>query len=330
DLAFTSEVISKFVDPWRGAGISTAAFPPSRLLRFTVYGLNDMFRAEIYDRTDLLEPLERINYQDYQHDSDQPVHTSGENSLGWLNASGGFGLNSTVDFTFDDYHATGTAGAKYVGFPGLAQVVNLTPAPQTLFYQPPGVGSNITFTVTTFTSNPINTNQVKLILNDLDVSSGLSFTAVTNLLGSPNTNFTVRWNGTLTTNTIYHGQIRALDSNGKGTTNNFYFDTFTFFNPTNPANPSKFLLIEAEDFNYGGGLFQDYPLVSGTDDSTLSQQGLVQLPTDQHPHETLGPKVNGGGVGYYNGYDGTTEDPMNPPTPKSDIVGTPDVDYHVN
>ncbi len=336
NLAFTSEVITKFVDPFRGGSAATAAFPPSRPLRVAVYGNNDLFKSEIYDRTDLLEPLVRINYQDYQHDESQPVHTSGANSLGWLNIAGSYGLNTTTDFTFDNYHATGIGGAKNVGFPGVAQVVNLKPAPQTLFYQPPGVGSNISFTVTTFTTNPINTNQVKLFLNDVDVSSGptgLSFTEVRTILGTPNTNFTVKWNGTLTTNTIYHGQIQALDSSGKGTTNNFYFDTFSFFNPTNPANPSKFVLIEAEDYNYGtsgvGGQFQDYPLVSGTDDSTLSQQGLLQVPTDHHPHETLGPQVNGAGVGYYNGYDGSSENPSTA-TPKSDIVGIPDVDYHVN
>src|SRR5439155_2812366 len=121
--------------------------------------------------------------------------------------------------------------------------------------------------------------------------------------GSPFTNFTVRWNGTLTSNTVYHGQLRVLDPSNKGTTNNWYFDTFTFFNPTNPANPSGFLLLEAEDYNYNGGHFQDYPLVSGTDDSTTSWDNLYD-PNAAAYTDTLGPQVNGGGVGYYNGVDG--------------------------
>ena len=224
NLAFTSEVISTFVDAYRGGAAAVAAFPTNRPLRMAMSGdANTLFKAEIYDRTDLLEPLVRVNFQDYDHtmNGGGGVHTSGQNFLGWLNAEG-LGLNTRNDFTFDNYHATAVRTTP-VAYPGVAQVVNLKPAPQTLFYQPPGVGSNITFTVTTFTSNPINTNQVKLLLNDADVSGGLSFTAVTNLFGSPNTNFTVRWNGTLATNTVYHGQIRALDTNGKGTTNNFYF-----------------------------------------------------------------------------------------------------------
>jgi len=328
NLAFTSEVISTFVDAYRGGAAAVAAFATNRPLRMFMSGdANALYKAEIYDRTDLLEPLVRVNFQDYNHAANGggDIHVSGQNFLGWLNTSGGFGLNTTNDFTFDDYHATSVRTTP-VAFPGVAQVVNLKPAAQTLFYQPPGIGSNITFTVTTFTSNPVNTNQVKLFLNDVDVSGGLVFTAVTNLFGSPNTNFAVRWNGTLTTNTYYHGRIQALDVAGKGTTNNWYFDTFTFFNPTNPANPSRFMLIEAEDFNYGSGQFQDYPLVSGTDDSTSSEQPLVVAPpANRNTKEIPGPQVNGNGVGYFNGYD-----PGPPITPQAFIAGTLDVDYHVN
>src|SRR2546425_7312015 len=248
NLAFTSEIISTFVDAYRGGAAAVAALPTNRPLRMAMSGdTTNFFKAEIYDRTDLLEPLARVNFHDYDHtmNGGGGVHTSGQNFLGWLNTEGGFGLNTRNDFTFDNYHATGLRNTP-IGFPGTPQVVNLVPAAQTLFYSIPAT-NQITFTATTFTANQINTNTMKLFLNDADVSGGLSFTAVTNLFGSPNTNFAVRWNGTLTSNTVYHGQIRALDTTDKGTTNNFYFDTFTFFNPTNPANPSKFLLIEAED-----------------------------------------------------------------------------------
>jgi len=84
----------------------------------------------------------------------------------------------------------------------------------------------------------------------------------------------VRYTGVLASNTIYHGKITVLDMTGKGTTNNWYFDTFTSFDPTVPANPSGFVLIEAEDYNYNGGQFQDYPPVSGTDDTTTSLQQI--------------------------------------------------------
>ena len=58
----------------------------------------------------------------------------------------------------------------------------------------------------------------------------------------------------MTGNTIYHGQIVVLDSAGRGTTNNWVFDTFS----TNGT-----LTIEAEDYNYTNGLFMDNPPVSG-------------------------------------------------------------------
>ena len=76
---------------------------------------------------------------------------------------------------------------------------------------------------------------------------------------------------------------------GNGTTNNWYFDTFTFFNPPHGANPTHFLLIEAEDYNYNGGQFQDNPPPSGLN--------------------STGAQVNGNGGGYY------------------DLVGRPGVDY---
>src|SRR6185436_14898254 len=88
-------------------------------------------------------------------------------------------------------------------------------------------------------------------------------------------------------NTIYNGKIIILDNTGNGTTNTWVFDTFL----TNGT-----VTIEAEDFNYGGGLYQDNPPVSG-------------LKADATP-------VGGGGTGYFNGA-GTT-----------DIVGVEDIDYH--
>src|SRR6266478_2980649 len=67
NIEFTSEVISSVVDAWRGGAALTAVFPPSRPLRVAVSGTNDTFRTEIYDKTDLLEPLVRISYQDFPH-----------------------------------------------------------------------------------------------------------------------------------------------------------------------------------------------------------------------------------------------------------------------
>ena len=246
-----------------------------------------MCKAELYDATDLLEPLARINFEDSTGNN----HSSGGNLLGWLNLE----FEDTCDFTFDNYHATGTRNTP-VGFPGVPQVVNLVPKPQTLFYAIPA-SDKITFSVNTFSSTQINTNStnLKLFLNDLDVTSGLTITEV----GSAKTNFNVRWNGTLTSNTVYHGQIIVRDLAGtRATTNNWYFDTFGFFNPIDNSNPTHFLLVEAEDYNHDSGQFFDYPPVSGTDQSTTSYDAIYS-PTLPGNVDTLGPQVGGGGSGYF-------------------------------
>src|SRR5438445_5309441 len=177
NIEFTSEVISSVVDAWRGGAALTAVFPPSRPLRVAVSGTNDTFRTEIYDKTDLLEPLVRVNYQDFPHcvggaPDGTSVHLQGENLLGWLNAAD-LGINSTCNFTYDNYHATGVRNTP-IGYPGTPQVVELKPAPQTLFYSIPST-SPITFAVQTFNNNQISTNSIKMLLNDVDVSSQLVF-----------------------------------------------------------------------------------------------------------------------------------------------------------
>ena len=91
----------------------------------------------------------------------------------------------------------------------------------------------------------------------------------------------------LVSNTTYRAQIELSDVTGtKKSTNTFWFDTFS----------DAFLLnggvkvIEAEDYNYDGGVFQLEPIpVSGLD--------------------TNGVQVNGNNVGYYN------------------TGGIPDIDY---
>ena len=207
NIEFTGEVISTVVDAWRGGGALSSVFPPSRQLRAAVSGSNDLFRVEIYDRTDLLEPLVRVNYQDFSHCPATSVHLQGENFIGWLNAAD-LGINSTCDFTFDNYHAT-AARSTPVGFPGTPQVVELTPRPQTLFYSIPATNP-ITFAVQTFTANQINTNSVKLFLNDLDVSAQLVFSNRAGILDPPNANFGVRYTGTLTPNTVYRLAIYGV------------------------------------------------------------------------------------------------------------------------
>jgi hypothetical protein len=251
-----------------GGAALTPYLPASRKLRVYFTGIDTNFISEIYDQTDLLEPIARSSFTDINW-------PSGQSGIGFLNAT--LEPYAADDITYDNYFSTGSTNTgvltstPFIGFPGTPQVINLKPKAQTLFYQPQA-NSNITFNVTTFTTNQISTNTLKMFLNGIDVTAQLTFSPVglPFPLGSPNTNFFVRYTGTLAPNTIYYGQIRVLDLSGKGTTNNWTFDTF---------NPSGTVTIEAEDYNYNGGQFQDNPPVSGLDPD--------------------GNQVNGGGLGYF-------------------------------
>src|SRR5439155_12574104 len=190
----------------------------------------------------LLEPIVQIRWRNGPSAGDP--HSRGENLIGWLNLD----MHDFCDFTYDNYRETADPTTP-IGFPGVAQVVNLVPRAQTLFYEPPQNGSNITFTVTTLNNNPVDTNAIAMCINGTNVSSQLVITDVSSLLVSA---FFVRYTNTLAANTIYQGQIIALDTSGKGTTNNWVFDTF----PTNGT-----VVIEAEDYNYNAGQCQDNPVV---------------------------------------------------------------------
>ncbi|MBI3849469.1 MAG: hypothetical protein HY298_04140 [Verrucomicrobia bacterium] len=287
-VEFTGEVVATTPDISTGGAALTPKLDGTKGYRLVFKSApGDLLIQEMYERTDLLEPFARAVLRD---DVNGTQHPSGVSGIGNLNLE----WTANADSTFDNFYASPNIN-NFIGFPGTPQVVNLVPAPQTLFYTIPA-SDQITFTATTFGTNQVATNSLKLLLNGLDVTAGLSFTEViTPLVGSPRTNFTVRWNGSLSSNTIYNGKIIVVNPAGKGTTNNWVFDTFR----TNGT-----LTIEAEDYNYGAGQFQDYPPVSGL-----------------QPDAT---QVAGGGPpnGYYDGFDSVGGVPL------TDIVGQEDVDYH--
>jgi hypothetical protein len=141
--------------------------------------------------------------------------------------------------------------------------------------------STISFTASTWSTNVINAAATKFTLNGADVSPQLTLsTNGTNISGS-------LASSALTSNRLYSAQIVVTDVAGtKSSTNSFWFDTFS----DAYLLSSNIKTIEAEEYNYGGGIFQLDPiLVSGVDTNTVI--------------------VNGFGVGYY------------------DLVGTPGIDF---
>jgi hypothetical protein len=90
----------------------------------------------------------------------------------------------------------------------------------------------------------VPTNGVQLILNGIDVSSALVFTGTSS-------NWTVTF-PYLEPNVIYSAIINATNANGESVTTSElnFFDTFSQSN----------LMIEGEDFDFGGGHFIDNPV----------------------------------------------------------------------
>jgi hypothetical protein len=205
--------------------------------------------------------------------------------------------NRGCDVTFDNFVASVSPPTSVslpttpYGLAALPQVVNRQPISWTNFY--PAAGG-ISFHATTLcTTNTVNTNAIKLFLNGVDVSSGLSITG-------PTTNASVSYSG-LASNTVYDARIELQDALGRKTTNVWTFDTFSdaFLAGTNYCKN-----IECEDYDFGGGLFIDNPPVSGfTSNTTFVQRFNTGFNTDETPgpgYNTIWPDAINSGSGYVN------------------------------
>jgi hypothetical protein len=115
------------------------------------------------------------------------------------------------------------------------EITNVTPADNTLFH---AAGSGLSFTARTVAPNSIPAANVKLVLNDAEVTTAFAVTG-------DNLSRTATFSG-LTANTLYRARLIAVDQAGRGVTNDIVFDTF----------PSTALAVEAEDYDHSGGRFE--------------------------------------------------------------------------
>lgn len=255
-------------------GAANISLDPSRRYRLALTATGSDFAVQIYDLLDLTAPLAAFPAID---------SSSSRGAIGLFN----YCRNSAVtdqaagraDATFDNYLVAAKPPGSVLppatphGVLHMPQVVNRSPASGANFYP---AAKGISFTATTLTTNRINPNAIRLFLNGADVSAKLA-------ISGTSSNAAVAFSG-LTSNTVYDGRIVLEDFSGRKSTNEWTFDTFTeaFFNSPDVK------VIEAEDYNYEGGKFQDNPPVSG-----VTSAGTVQ----------------GNGVGYY------------------DLAGVPEIDY---
>ena len=315
-VEFQSELNVTAPNEVTGGAALVSRLNPTGKYRMVTSGTGGSLRGAIYNRTDLLEPIVKIGATN----SDVPNGVSGLVVVSYDSHD-----DKSADFTFDNYYSSATPTSP-VGLPGTPQVVELNPAPQTLFYTIPA-SNPITFAVQTFNTVQIATNTLKMFLNGADVTSQLVFSNRAGLLDPPNANFGVRYTGTLANNTIYNGQIIALDTGGQGTTNNFIFDTFS----TNGT-----MIVEAEDYNFGNGQFIDNPPVSGLDPDGnpvniglgyYGQAGTREVDYfDTDPDTIPGPDEH-----QYRGGDwvGTAQNLFAGDTPRPDHLSTNVPDYGI-
>ena len=134
----------------------------------------------------------------------------------------------------------------------------------------PASGSNFLPATTTIgfkvgDDNPLPGAGIKVILN------GVTYTTANGLTLTANANQTTGSLGGLAANKTYAATIEATDAGNAVTRTTFYFDTFTTNN----------LLVEVEDYNFGGGLFIDNPTIEpvggGSDTAYRGQQGVAEI-----------------------------------------------------
>lgn len=120
---------------------------------------------------------------------------------------------------------------------------------------------------------PLAASNIVVILN------GQSFGTANGLeMSGPSTNLSLNLPG-LAPNRNYVAEIRIQDADGEVVNSSFYFDTFQ----------TGSLVIEAEDYNYGGGQFFDNPKLNSEwfgpqGDGYLGQVGVPEI--DYHDERT--------------------------------------------
>lgn len=207
---------------------------------------NAVYVGRIYDLLDLTRPLVTV--------SCSPIPGGGFAYSGY---SGLIAITKNIpcmaDVTYDNFVASEnpptsvSLPATPYGLAGVPQVVSRSPASWTNFY-PASAGIN--FNAATFNANTISTSDIRLYLNGVNVTSGLTF-------GSNPTNRTVSFSG-LRSNIMYDARIELANQLGQKNTNTWTFDTFSddYLASTACRN------IECEDIDFNGS-FIDYPSPSG-------------------------------------------------------------------
>ncbi len=145
---------------------------------------------------------------------------------------------------------------------GLEAPVISTILPQNMIFFAPSNG--FSFNVSSPSGSAINSNAIHLILNGLDVSSGLT-------ISGSSSNKAVSYEG-LQSNTTYNASINVTDVFGLAASASTYFETKWV------GIPPILYLWEAEDFDFNSGMFIDNPDLCNATGDTNCYYGTVGTP----------------------------------------------------
>lgn len=244
---------------------------------------NDIYYGRVYDLLDLTRPLATVSCSSIAGNNWADSGYSGIICIGK-------DVAVSSDVTYDNFEASeypptsvSLPGTPY-GTNGIPQVVNRTPASWTNFY--PAVGG-VHFTAATLNANTIATADIRLFLNGVDVSSGLTF-------GGTASARTVNFSG-LASNMVYDARIELANNLGQKTTNLWTFDTFSDAFLASAACKN----IECEDFDFNNGSFIDNPVASGFTWTFTYGQHLLAAPVLDASYPWAGA-LNQGPTAYVN------------------------------
>ncbi len=250
-----NRVVGEASDETIAAGDIT--LQPGEDYRMVAAGIGADLYAAIYSLKNLTDPIVVISSSD-------DAFSSGV--FGFFNFSRVDAEDYTnselgrADSTFDNFRLSDDpfeAIEPFLGFFVYAGLPSIPGQPDIFFKSPHNLDSYIDAESGLFISvlategNPLNTGSAKLILNGRDVSSGLD---VTEDQGAYNFEF-----DGLQPNTVYHAYAEVSAENGQTSSVEWTFDTFE----ESFLGSDEVVVIEAEDYNYEGGQYQNDPPVSG-------------------------------------------------------------------
>ncbi len=257
---------------------------PGEDYRIIAVGMGSQLQAAIFSLRDLTEPIVEIFAEDgaFSSGSFGLFNFSRVDSDEYTNSEVG-----RADTTFDNFRLNDDPLAALDAFWGLfigAGRPSVPGQPMFLGKFPLALGGHeaasvgITFDVIPTAGNPIDQQSARLILNGSDVSADVNWNMEAGLLTGFYSN--------LKANMLYHVYAEVAGVNGQTSSMEWSLHTFE----TATIESDEVVVIEAEDYNYENGQYQNDPPVSG------------------FPFASFNP-VRGNGIGYL------------------DLIGAPGVDY---